>query len=106
LDGLTVSMAHPDAMTAFLSGAGEIDNHFTPPPFIQKELERPGITKVLNSVDVLGGPISFNVVAATTKFYNENPKLYAVFMQSLQEATDFINRDKRAAAEIYIAMTK
>jgi len=67
--------------------AGEIDNHFTSPPFIQKELERPGITKVLSSVDVLGGPISFNVVATTTKFYNENPKLYAVFMKSLQEAT-------------------
>ena len=106
LDGLTVSMAHPDAMATFLSGAGEIDNHFTSPPFIQKELERPGITKVLNSVDVLGGPISFNVVAATTKFYNENPKLYAVFLQSLEEATAFINRDKRGAAEIYIKMTK
>src|SRR5262245_32758427 len=74
LDGLTVSMAHPDAMAAFLSGAGEIDNHFTSPPFIQKELERPGIRKVLNSVDVLGGPISFNVVAATSKFHNDNPK--------------------------------
>jgi NitT/TauT family transport system substrate-binding protein len=106
LDGLTVSMAHPDAMATFLSGAGEINNHFTSPPFIQKELERPGITKVLNSVDVLGGPISFNVVAATTKFYNENPKLYAVFLQSLEEATAFINRDKRGAAEIYIKMTK
>jgi len=106
LDGLTVSMAHPDAMAAFLSGAGEIDNHFTSPPFSQKELEKAGITKVINSVDVLGGPISFNVVAATTKFYNENPKLYDVFMKSLQEATDFINSDKRAAAEIYIRMTK
>jgi NitT/TauT family transport system substrate-binding protein len=106
LDGLTVSMAHPDAMAAFLSNAGEIDNHFTSPPFIQKELEKPGITKVLNSVDVLGGPISFNVVAATSKFYNENPKLYGVFMQSLQEATDFINADKKGAAEIYIKMTK
>ena len=106
LDGLTVSMAHPDGMATFLSGAGEINNHFTSPPFIQKEMEKAGITKVLNSVDVLGGPISFNVVAATSKFYNENPKLYAVFMQSLQEATDFINKDKRAAAEIYIKMTK
>jgi NitT/TauT family transport system substrate-binding protein len=64
------------------------------------------VTKVLNSVDVLGGPISFNVVAATTKFHNENPKLYALFMKSLQDATDFINRDKRAAAEIYIRVTK
>ena len=56
LDALTVSMAHPDAMATFLSGGGEINNHFTSPPFIQKELEKPGITKVLNSVDVLGGP--------------------------------------------------
>jgi NitT/TauT family transport system substrate-binding protein len=61
---------------------------------------------VLNSVDVLGGPISFNVVATTTKFHNENPRLYAVFMKSLEEATEFINRDKRGAAEIYIRMTK
>ncbi len=106
LDGLTVSMAHPDGMATFLSGQGEINNHFTSPPFIQKEMEKPGIVKVLSSTDVLGGPISFNVVAATNKFYNENPKLYAVFMRSLQEATDFINRDKRAAAEIYIRMTK
>ena len=75
-------------------------------PFIQKELEKPGVTKVLNSTDVLGGPISFNVVAATGKFYSENPRLYAVFMRSLAEATEFINRDKRGAAEIYIRMTK
>jgi sulfonate transport system substrate-binding protein len=105
LDGLTVSMSHPDAMASFLSGAGEIDNHFTSPPFAQKELERPGITMVLNSVNVLGGPISFNVVAATGKFYKENPKLYAVFMKSLEEATDFINKDKRGAAEIYVRLT-
>ena len=90
LDGLTVSMAHPDAMATFLSGAGEINNHFTSPPFIQKELEKPGITKVLNSVDVLGGPISFNVVAATGKFYADNPRLYKVFMESIK-----YNRFKR-----------
>ena len=106
LDPITVSMSHPDAMATFLSAGGEIDNHFTSPPFIQKELEKPGVTKILNSVDVLGGPISFNVVATTSKFYNENPRLYAVFMKSLTEATDYINRDKRGAAEIYIRMTK
>src|SRR3954471_15349691 len=106
LDGLTVSMSHPDAMASFLSGGGEINNHFTSPPFAQKELEKQGITKVLNSVDVLGGPISFNVVAATSKFHGENPKLYAVFVKSLEEATEFINKDKRAAADIYIKLTK
>jgi len=29
-----------------------------------------------------------------------------VFMKSLQDATDYINKDKRGAAEIYLRMTK
>jgi NitT/TauT family transport system substrate-binding protein len=33
-------------------------------------------------------------------------RIAAVFMKSLEDATAFINKDKRAAAEIYIRMTK
>ena len=105
LDPLTVSMAHPDGMAALVSGGGEINNHFTSPPFSQMELDKPGIRKVITSTEILGGPMSFNVIATTGKFYNENPKLVAVFMKALQEATDFINRDKKAAAETYLRMT-
>lgn len=105
LDSLTVSMAHPDGMAALVSGGGEINNHFTSPPFAQMELDKPGIRKVITSTEILGGPMSFNVIATTGKFYNENPKLVAVFMKALQEATDFINRDKKAAAETYLRMT-
>jgi len=105
LDPFTVSMTHPDGMAALLSGAGEINTHFTSPPFIQKELEKPGIRKLINSTEILGGPISFNVVATSARFVQDNPKAYAAFMAALQEATDFINRDKRAAAEIYIKAT-
>ena len=105
LDPFTVSMTHPDGMAALLSGAGEINNHFTSPPFIQKELEKQGVRKLINSTEILGGPISFNVVAANAKFVQENPKAYAAFTAAMQEATDFINRDKRAAAEIYIKAT-
>jgi len=106
LDPLSVSMTHSDGMAAFLSGAGEINNHFTSPPFIQREMAKPGVRKVISSTEILGGPISFNVVAATAKFQQENPKAYAAFMAALQEATDFINKDKRAAAEIYVKATK
>ena len=105
LDSLTVSMTHPDGMTALISGGGEINNHFTSPPFAQFETEKPGVRKVITSTEILGGPMSFNVIATTAKFYNENPKLVTVFMQALQDATDFINRDKRAAAETYLRMT-
>jgi NitT/TauT family transport system substrate-binding protein len=105
-DPLTVSMTHPDAMTALLSGAGEITSHFASPPFLQKELERPGLRRIITSTEIVGAPIPFNVTATTTKFYTANPKAYAAFLAALQEATDIVNRDKRAAAELYIQVTK
>ena len=106
LDPLTVSMTHADGMIAFLSGAGEINNHFTSPPYVQKEMGKPGVRKVITSTEILGGPISFNVIGANAKFQQSSPKAYGAFLAALQEATDFINRDKRAAAETYLRVTK
>ena len=106
LDPLTVSMTHPDGATVMLSGGGEITSHFTSPPFIQMETDKPGIRKLVSSNEILGGPVSFNVVATTGKFYQDNPKLVAIFMQAMQAATDIINRDQRAAAETYLRLTK
>ena len=106
LDALTVSMSHPDAQTALLSGAGEISAHFSSPPFQYQQLEKPGIRTVLNSYDVLGGPATFNVVWTSSKFRNENPKLYDAFVKAMEEATAIINRDKKAAAETYLRLSK
>lgn len=105
LDPLTVSMAHPDSLNALLSGGGEIGSYFSSPPFQYKALQKEGIRKVLNSYDVLGGKISFNVIATTAKFRTQNPKTYDAFLAALQEATDIINKDKRAAAEAYLRIT-
>jgi len=106
LDALTVTMSHPDAQTALLSGASEIDAHFSSPPFQYQQLHRPGVHTVLNSYDVLGGPATFNLVWTTAKFRNENPKLYAAFAKALDESIATINRDKRAAAEAYLRISK
>lgn len=105
LDPLTVSMTHPDAMAALLSGAGEVSSHFGSAPFLQRELERPGLHQVISSLDIVG-PINFNVVATTTKFHSANPKAYGAYLAALKEATDLINKDKRAAAETYVRVTK
>ena len=105
LDSLTVSMSHPDAMQALLSGRSEIDAHFGSPPFQYQEVAK-GSHVVLNSYDVLGGPATFNVVWTTAKFKNENPKLYDAFVKALDEAITEINRDKRAAAEAYLRISK
>ena len=106
LDHLTVSMSHPDALTALLSGRSEVTAHLGSPPFQYEELEHPGMHKVFSSYDVLGGPATFNVVWTTSKFHDENPKVYAAFVAALDEATAAINRDKRAAAETYLRISK
>jgi len=103
LDSLEVSMAHPDGMAAMMSGKSEITAHFTSAPFMYQELEDKRVHRVLNSYDVLGGPSTFNLVWTTSKFHDQNPKLYAAFFAALDDAMGFINGDKKAAAELWIA---
>jgi len=103
LDPLTVSMAPPDATIALLSGAGEIDAVFSVPPFQQQQLEKPGIRTVLNSYDVMDGSHSFTVAWTSARFREQNPVLYKAMMAAMTEATDIVNRDRRAAAALWIA---
>lgn len=102
LDPLTVSMAHPDATAAMLGGPNEIVANFSSAPFQYRQMKSPNIHRLLTSTDLFEGGLSFNVIAATSKFRTQNPKLYGAFLAALKEATDFINADKRRAAEIYL----
>ncbi|HEV2219854.1 MAG TPA: ABC transporter substrate-binding protein, partial [Casimicrobiaceae bacterium] len=105
-DHLTVSLSHPDAMTALLSGKSEINGHFGSPPFQYQELEHPGVHLVLDSYDVLGGPVTFNTVWTMAGFRRENPKIYRAFVEALDESMKIINGDKKAAAEAYLRLAK
>ncbi len=106
LDPLTVTLSHPDAQTALLSGQSEITAHFGSPPFQYQQLKNPAIHTVLNSYDVLGGPSTFNVVWTTSKFRTENPRIYDAFVKALDEAIAQINADRKAAAEAYLRISK
>ena len=106
LDHLTVSMAHPDATAAMLGGPSEIAANWSSAPFQYRQLKNPNIRRIMTSTDLFTGGLSFNVIAATSKFRSENPKLYGAFLAALKEATDFINADKKRAAEIYLKVTK
>jgi len=61
---------------------------------------------VLNSYDVLGGPHSFNAVWTTTRFHDENPKIYAAFLAALDSAEKLIVADPDKAASLYIRNEK
>ncbi len=106
LDHLTLAMSHPDAQAALLSGGSEVIGHFSSPPFQYQQLKTAGIHTLVNSYDVLGGPATFNLVWTTTKFHDENPKVYATFYKAFQEAIDTINKDKPTAAQRYLDIAK
>ncbi|MDB5809244.1 MAG: hypothetical protein JWN94_1366 [Betaproteobacteria bacterium] len=104
LDPLTVSMAHPDGMAAFLSKR-DVTAHFTSPPFMYKELEQPGVHRILSSDDVMGGPTTFSNLYSTSKFHDANPRVYKAVLAAFTEAIQLINKDKKQAAEIYLRIS-
>jgi NitT/TauT family transport system substrate-binding protein len=104
LDRLTVSMSFPDGMAALFNPVSEITAHFASPPFHYHELKQPGVHKVMDSYDVLG-PATTNVIFATAKFREQNPKTFGAFMAALDEAMQLIKTDKKTAAEIYLRIS-
>ena len=102
-DPYTVSLTHPDGVIALLSGKTEVTAHFTSPPFHQRERKDPAVRTITTSNEIMGGPSTFTMLYAPSKFYDENPKVYAAVLKALQAAIDFINADKKAAADVFLA---
>lgn len=102
LDPLTVSMGHPDAQTAMLGGRSEITAHFGAPPFQEVELKDSRARKVLDSYDVLGGPHTFNLVWASSRFVSTNPKIVAAFRGALEESLALIKAEPNRVAALWI----
>lgn len=106
LDDQTVALAGNDAYAALTSGQGEITCVMATAPFAQLQLAKPGIHTVFTSYDVVGRPHNLNVIYTTAKFREQNPKTYAAFVAAFKEATEFVNADKRRAAETYLKVVK
>ncbi|MEA3023094.1 MAG: sulfonate transport system substrate-binding protein [Alphaproteobacteria bacterium] len=102
LDRLTVGMSHPDGTAALLSGKLEISAHFTSAPFQYQQLEKPTIHKVATSYDATEGPNTFSVAATTGRFRETNPKIYQAVFAALAAANDFIAKNPRETAEIFL----
>lgn len=102
LDPLTVSMTPPDSTIALLSQNSEVTSVFSVPPFQFQQLENPAVHTVLSSFDIMGGSHTFTVAWTSAKFRNANPVLYKALIAAFKEATEIVNKDKRAAAALWI----
>ena len=102
LDHLTVGMSHPDGTAALLSGKLEITAHFTSAPFQYQQLENPAIHRIATSYDATDGPNTFSVAATMSRFRDSNPQVYKAVMAAIDDANDFIVKNPREAAEIFL----
>ena len=50
---------------------------------------------------MMGGSTTFTMLYTTKKFRDENPLTYKAIVRALKDAIDYINRDKRGAAQVY-----
>jgi NitT/TauT family transport system substrate-binding protein len=106
LDSNQVQIGHPEALAALLNPNHEINTHFSIPPYQDIEMKSPLVHSVLLSTDVLGGPATISNCWATQKFVDANPIKVKAFIAAVDEASEMIAKDPKAAAEIYVAVTK
>ena len=96
LDSSLISMDHPDGMQALLSG--QIDAHFTSPPYQWQELGR-GAHVVGKSYGYFGAH-SFLVTVVTQKFYDEYRAFSNRFYRLVKQSIALINKKPKVAAAI------
>ena len=105
-DPYTVALSHPDAVLALTNNNAGVNAHFSSSPFYEQEMKLPGMRLLTTNYEILGGPATAVVIAASGKYRDANPKSYQAFYEALKEAIDTINKDKRAAARIYLEQAK
>jgi NitT/TauT family transport system substrate-binding protein len=96
LDAGLIDLDHPDGMQALLSG--QIDAHFTSPPFQFQERVR-GAHVVGRSYNYFGAH-TFLVTVMTQKFYDEYPQFARAFYASIVAAENSIKRNPDRVARL------
>jgi len=105
LDPMTVTMLHPDAFAAVMSGTPGVSFHMASPPFAQIELKNDKIRSIANSREALGDA-SLMTTYAPKRFTDANPKLVGAFIAALDEANAFIAEKLDATAALYVKAAK
>jgi NitT/TauT family transport system substrate-binding protein len=104
LDDIQVQIGHPEATAALLNSNHEINSHFSNAPFADVVLRsaNPKITKILSSIDVLGGPAHVSCAYAMQGFVDANPIKIKAFLAALDEASALVADDPKAAIDSYL----
>jgi NitT/TauT family transport system substrate-binding protein len=105
LDPLTVSVPHPQAYAAMMSGALPTKSHFATLPFSYDYTHNPEVHLVFSSYDLVG-PHTGVVLYNTRKWKEENPKLFKAVAEAFDEAHTWIKDHPSEAADLFIHTDK
>ncbi|MGH7095531.1 MAG: ABC transporter substrate-binding protein, partial [Stellaceae bacterium] len=103
LDPLVRARSDAEASFEMREGRSEIDTHFSRSPDVDDELGTETIHRVMDSYDI-AGPHSDNLLVSRRQFAQTNPKLCVAIFAALQEADEFIQKNRGEAAELYVSM--
>jgi len=106
INRLTVQIPHGDAATAMISNAGEINNHFTAPPFQDFQRRHKHIRKISSAKEILGSTATYMIAYTTERFRADNPKTYKAFVAALQEAQEMTKKEPAEMAKLYLDHSK
>ncbi|BAY29444.1 hypothetical protein NIES2107_12870 [Nostoc carneum NIES-2107] len=96
LDNNLQVIAHPLGLQSLLNG--QIDAHFTSPPFQFQEVDKGG--RVLIKSSDIFGKTSVASLFATEKFYNQYPEFNQALYNAIANATKLLNEKPEEAAKI------
>lgn len=105
LDALTVTMQHPDALTALITRSGQITAYISSSPYQELALRQPGIHKLADNVDAFGGPATLTVVYGKRRFAADNPLVTQALYRALDEAFETVAMRREDAIDAYRAVT-
>jgi NitT/TauT family transport system substrate-binding protein len=105
LDHITVSLPHPDAMAAVVNSSGEITVHAATSPYADLE-KKAGLHAITDLYAVEGSAVTGLNFVSTEQFRKANPVTYEAVVAAYGEAIDWINADKKRAAQFYLDVSK
>jgi NitT/TauT family transport system substrate-binding protein len=105
-DSQTVTLKQPDALLQLISDSKEIAVHVATEPFNTLEIQSPSVHRILSSREIVGDLHTNLMVWTSESFYVKNPKLAKAVYAAFAEAIDWINADKKRAAELYLRVVK
>jgi NitT/TauT family transport system substrate-binding protein len=96
-----VSMKHPDGLQA-LRAKGDIQMHFTSPPYVNMALVEEGFRLVLDGEEAFGGPFTF-IIGVASKSMVEKGQGLEILQETLIDAIAWMQNNPSEAVELLSA---